>query len=237
MMGSPVGAVDYGVGRALQFVVETAIDQTPDDRVIDAFAREHIACGATLYAAFGQATMDALDDVAAFTEGAQRLLCSLRDNPLTGTDLIGEIKRLQLAQPADLQGVELVRLLIGTWREVDDAGAIAVAGDLPIEIGPAFRLDLTSEVTTDLLLGAGPQFLGDEVLRAGAHAFLDVVAGDYEVLAVVGTSPQDDVDMGIVGVPMIDADPIELGAEVLFHLPHQVAGVCREVGHLRCVLR
>ena len=77
---------------------------------------------------------------------------------MTGTDLIGETKRLQLAQPADLQRVELVRLLIGTWREVDDAAAIAVAGDLPIEIGPAFRLDLTSEVTTDLLLGAGPQW-------------------------------------------------------------------------------
>ena len=42
--------------------------------------------------------------------------------------------------------------------------------------------------------------------------------------------------MRIIRVPVIDTDPVELGAEILFHLPHQVAGIGLEVGHLRRVL-
>ena len=236
MVGAPVGAVDYGIGRALQLVIEAAVDQPADDRIVDALAGEHIARGAAFDAAFSQAAVDALDDVAALAERAQRLLGILRYDPLAGTDLIGEAECLQLAQPTDLQRVEFVWLPIGMWGEVGDAGAIAIAGNLAIEIGPAFRLDLTPQVAADLVIGARSQLLGDEVLRAGAHAFLDVVAGDDEVLAVVSPSPQDDMDMRVVGVPVIDADPVELRAQVLLHLPHQFAGIGLEVAHLGRVL-
>ena len=41
---------------------------------------------------------------------------------------------------------------------------------------------------------------------------------------------------GCCGVPVIDGDPIELGAEVLLHLADQLAGEALEVGHLRRVL-
>ena len=44
------------------------------------------------------------------------------------------------------------------------------------------------------------------------------------------------MDVGVVGVPVIDADPIQLRAEVFFHLPHQLARVCFQVGHIRGVL-
>ena len=65
---------------------------------------------------------------------------------------------------------------------------------------------------------------------------LDVVARDDEVLAVVGDAAHDDVDVGMLGVPVIDGDPIELGAEVLLHLADQLAGEALEVGHLGGVL-
>lgn len=42
--------------------------------------------------------------------------------------------------------------------------------------------------------------------------------------------------MGIVGVPMVRRDPIELRAEILLHMPHKVAGEGSEVGHLRRIL-
>ena len=45
------------------------------------------------------------------------------------------------------------------------------------------------------------------------------------------------MDVRIIGVPVIDADPVELRAEVLLHLPHQVAGEGLEVCHLDRVLR
>jgi hypothetical protein len=41
---------------------------------------------------------------------------------------------------------------------------------------------------------------------------------------------------GLLGVPVIDADPIELRAEILFHLAHQIAGEGLEVRHLHGVV-
>src|SRR3546814_9076566 len=40
----------------------------------------------------------------------------------------------------------------------------------------------------------------------------------------------------LVGVPMIDGDPVEPGAEIARHVVHQFAGERLEVGHLACVL-
>ncbi|KMY86402.1 hypothetical protein BUMB_04005 [Candidatus Paraburkholderia calva] len=42
-------------------------------------------------------------------------------------------------------------------------------------------------------------------------------ARDDEVLAVVANAPYDQVDVRVVGVPLIDGDPIEPDAEVLLH--------------------
>jgi hypothetical protein len=55
VVGAAVDAVDHGIGRALQLVVEAAIDQPADDGIVEAFAGEHIAGRAALDAAFGQA--------------------------------------------------------------------------------------------------------------------------------------------------------------------------------------
>ena len=107
---------------------------------------------------------------------------------------------------------------------------------MPVELGPTLGLDLALEIATDVEIGAQPQFLRDEVLGAGAHALLDIVAGDHEVLAIIGAAAQDDVDVWVVGVPVIDAGPVERRAKVLFHLPHQIAGEGFEVRHVHGVL-
>ena len=112
-MGAAVDAVDHGIGRALQLVVEAAIDQPADDGHVEALAGEHVARRAALDAAFGQAAVDALDDVAALAELAQRRLGVFRQRPLARADLVGEAERFQLAQPTDLQRMELVGLPIG----------------------------------------------------------------------------------------------------------------------------
>ncbi len=132
--------------------------------------------------------------------------------------------------------MELVGLAVGMRREIDDAGAGAVARELPVEVGPALGGYLAFERAADLLIGAGAELLGDQVARPIAHAFLDVVAGDDEVLAVLAHAAHDQVDMGMLGVPVIDADPIKLRAEVVLHLPDEVAGEGLEVGHLHGVV-
>src|SRR5690606_35282403 len=44
------------------------------------------------------------------------------------------------------------------------------------------------------------------------------------------------MDMGMLGVPVIDRHPVEPGAEILFHLPGQIAGKGFEVRHVEGVV-
>ncbi len=123
VMGAPVRAVDHGIGRTLQLVVETAIDQPTDDRIVEALAGEHIAGGAALDAAFGQARCMRLmmSPRSPSSRSASRLSGLMTHWPVA--DLSGEAEDFQGAQPADLQRMEFVGLPIGMRGEVDDAGA------------------------------------------------------------------------------------------------------------------
>jgi len=49
---------------------------------------------------------------------------------------------------------------------------------------------------------------------ASAQTVADVVAGYDEVAAVVALAPDDDMNVRVVRIPVIDFDPIELGAEI-----------------------
>jgi hypothetical protein len=91
-------------------------------------------------------------------------------------------------------------------RHVDDAGRASRASWR--SSWSSVRLDLTLQSAADVEIGARAQFLRDEVARAVAHAFLDVVARDDEVLPVVGRRARS-CGRGDVGVPVIDGDPIE----------------------------
>src|SRR3546814_20078243 len=106
--------------------------------------------------------MDALDDSAAFTELAQRRFGVLRNRPLAGTELIGKAKRLKLAQASDLARMKFVGLAVGPRRQVDDAGAIAFAGELPIQIGQALGPDRALERPAVFMLGLRPERVGDQ---------------------------------------------------------------------------
>ena len=77
---------------------------------------------------------------------------------------------------------------------------------------------------SDFLLAARAKFQGDALGGAIAEAPADVVAADDEILAVIGAPADQDMDMRIVGVPVIDRDPVELHSEVALGIRHQLAG-------------
>src|SRR5690606_1787606 len=174
VMGSPIDAIDHGIGSAFEFIIEPARDQPADDGRIQTFAGEHIACRAALYAALGQRPVHALDDVAALTELAQHRLRLVVDRPLAATDLPGQPEGFELAQPPELNRTILIGRLAGARRDIDP-GAACVACQLAVETGPAFRRYLALERSANVVIGARPELLGDEIARPVAHPFLDVV--------------------------------------------------------------
>jgi hypothetical protein len=65
------------------------------------------------------------------------------------------------------------------------------------------------------MLGFRPELDGDELLGARSKAMADIVAGDGEIASVIGDAAHKQVDVRIVGVPIIDCDPFELGPRSL----------------------
>ena len=180
--------------------------------------------------------MHALNDVAALAEFAQRRLGLVAYRPLAGADLFGKAQRFQLAQAPDLQRMELVGPLARMGCEIDDAATPAIAHELAVELRPALGLDLAFECPSDIEVGAWAKLLGYEIARPVAHTFLDVVASDDEVFTVLAHATHDQMDMRMLGVPVIDGDPVELGAEIFLHLPDEITGEGSQVGHLQRIV-
>ena len=87
------------------------------------------------------------------------------------------------------------------------------------------------------MLALVPELPGDQLARPMTDAMGDVVAGDVENPAVIDDAAHDDVGMRMAGVVMVDRDPVEPGAEIHFHLTHEIAGEAAQVAHVGRILR
>ena len=96
--------------------------------------------------------------------------------------------------------------------QIDDT-AIVIGHPLKrtIKAGPTFGLDIARNAPRDLALAARTQLNSDPLLGARTQTGPDVVFVDNDVLAIFGAAPEKDMDMRIVGVPVIDRDPVEPG--------------------------
>ena len=182
--------------------------------------------------------MHRLDDVAADAELAQRAVEAGLQGPAGWADRLGETEAFELRGAAEQQPAQIRILGVRTGPEIDDAAA--VVGDVaqrPVEARPALGLHLALECALDLLFGPRPQLERDPFGSPIAEAAADVVPADDQVFPIVGTPADQKVDMRIVGVPVIDRDPVEPGAEVLLHVGDELAGEGLEVADLGGVLR
>src|SRR3546814_19516777 len=68
-------------------------------------------------------------------------------------------------------------------------------------------------------------------LGAEADALTHIGAIDDKIGPVIGDATDKNVDVRIVGVPMVDRDPIEAGPEITRHVLHQVAREAAEIVH------
>ena len=91
----------------------------------------------------------------------------------------------------------------------------AAHADLDVEPGPALGgRPRVSSADADFMLGLRAEFDRHQILGARAQAAADVVAGDHEIGAGLIDAAHQQMDMRVVGVPVIDGDPVEPGAEI-----------------------
>ena len=163
-MDPPVYAVDDREGRALQLVVEAAREQPTEDRITACLAVQNEVSGGALRPALDQASVDALDDVAALTERAQNAFGFLRPDPLPGTKRRREAEALQLAGARDEHRLLEVASLVADGAQVDYAVMTgSLARERLVERRPAVGVDLPLETATDFLLAARTELQGDEL--------------------------------------------------------------------------
>ena len=86
------------------------------------------------------------------------------------------------------------------------------------------------------MLAAWSEFGRDTLGGPIAEATTDVFAADDQVLAIVGAASDQNVDVRVVGVPVIDGNPIEFGAEIALDILHQLAREAAQVRQLGRIL-
>jgi len=84
-------------------------------------------------------------------------------------------------------------------------------------------IDLALEACKNLAFAARTELEGDVIGRPIKKGEASVPSADHEVPAIVSTPADLNVDMRIARIPMIDRDPVELGAEIRFNVALQLA--------------
>jgi hypothetical protein len=92
-----------------------------------------------------------------------------------------------------------------------------------VETGPALGINLAFKTRVNLMFATWPELEGDAVSRPVREAAADVFAADDEVLTIIRATTKENIDVGIVRIPVIDRDPVEPGAEIGLDVAHQLA--------------
>ena len=239
VVGPSIRAVDDRVGRAPELIIKTARDEPPDDRPGRVRLFEDIVAETAFDPQLGEPSVDTLDDIAALAEHPQGRLGTFRQIPSGRSERLGQPEALKLAHAPDQGRPDVpVQGVIGLGPEIDDAiMARGLGRKGTIEPGPTVSVDLCAEAAANLEVISWSEFKGDKVTRTGAQSLADVVPRNDEVAPVVRDTTDNDVNVGIIGIPMFSTDPVELCSKVPFRLSHQVARKGFQVGKLRRVLR
>ena len=94
-----------------------------------------------------------------------------------------------------------------------------------VDFGPIFAFDAAPPRLQIFLLVPRPQFALRQLPAEFADAAAHIVAIKGERATVVPHAPNQQVNVLVVGVVMIDRDPLQPCAQVPLHLRHQVAHV------------
>ena len=175
-----------------------------------------------------------LQDVPARTQRAKLGLPSGLERPCRSRDTLREAHRFEVFEPRD-QG-----------RVLDPPGPPPrpdldpVVDRPPLELAIERREPLLSDLpgvgASDVEIVARSELLGRDLLRDPAQAVRDEPAVESELAAAAVDAPEDDVRVGMIGVEMVDGQPLELAIEIALDPSHEAPDVRGEI-ELRRVLR
>lgn len=213
----------HRVGSAAEFIIETAGDE-PFNDWLRSIRLEGVVTDAALDSLLREPAMYALDDVVALAERPQGLLRALGQMPPRGAQGFCEAETFKPAHTPDQGRLRVpVHRAIGFGPKVDDA---LMPRHLrlqdPIKLCPAICFHLSVEPASNFNLALWPELERYQFGRAGSQAVADLVAGNHQVMTIVGNPADNHVDMGVVCIPMIDSHPVELRSEVPLRLGHKV---------------
>lgn len=237
MVRAPVDAVDHRVGRTGQLVVQATLDQATDDRRWLGFGvQRHV--GAAIDAAARERSVHGGDDVTPDREIAQAFLDVGLERPLRGSDRLGEAHAFELGGAAEHDPSHLGIGVYGAdGTEVGDAVALARRSNKrAVDAGEAIGIDIAGQRCLDLALGPVSELEVDERLDTATQALGQVIAAHDKVVAAIRNTAHEDMDVRVVGIPVIDRDPVELRPEIAFGLMHQLARGRAQVAQLGGIL-
>ena len=113
-----------------------------------------------------------------------------------------------------------------------------VGGDAqsPVEAGPTFGFDFLLQGRSNFLLATRPKLQRDTLFGTIPKPPADVVPADDEIPTVIGTPADQNMDMRVVGIPVIDCDPVEFGAEIPRGIAISSRVNARRSLHVGCIL-
>src|SRR5574337_1831906 len=237
-MGAPIDAGDDRVSASLQLVVEATFHQPAKHRIGRLLSMQSEGADIRFAPGTAHGLVHGLDDVASDAELAEGLFEPRLQRPAGGSDGVSQTEAFELGSPSQQQVSQFRVFGIGTGSQIGDAAAFV--GDVAqgaIEAGPAFGLDLLLQRSAYLLLAARTKLDGDALGGAISKSPADVFAADDQVLTIVGAAANEDMDMGVIGVPVVDRYPVELRAEIFLDVSHQLASKGLEVPELGRVFR
>jgi hypothetical protein len=166
-----------------------------------------------------------LDDIAALPERPQALFHIISQNPARGAGWFSDPQPLERPHPADPDIPQRIASGVSSRPNIHySIGSSRFPGQHPIEPGPAFGTNFSLKSASHLKLRSRAEFSGNKISRSRPQPCRNVIAADDEVDTVIGAAAHEDVDMGMLGIPVVDGDPVKPRAEITRGLIHELAG-------------
>ena len=157
------------------------------------------------------------------------------EHPHAALPFLGESQAFERLEPAHAHSVP-TRILLVVGGGIASTLSLACASS---ERSSRVRRSCPTSLTNFLRRSRsrlGTELQGNQLLHAAANAVADVLPRQDQVLAALVAPAQHDMRVRMAGIEVIDGDPVELDAQILFHLAHEIADHRLQLGQAVAVL-